>query len=53
MPWGTVLLAALSLWLLASVVVAFAIGEVIRLADERRPRKNKQRGALRRRRTRL
>jgi hypothetical protein len=53
MPWGTVLLTALSVWLLATIVLAFAIGQVVRLADDRRPRKSKQRGALRRRRTRV
>jgi hypothetical protein len=37
--WGTVVITVLSVWLLASVVLAFALGRAIRLAERHRPRR--------------
>ena len=37
--WGTVVITVLSVWLLASVVLAFALGRAIRLAERHRTRR--------------
>ncbi|MGN6743746.1 MAG: hypothetical protein ACTHJL_10685 [Amnibacterium sp.] len=37
--WGMVLLIVLAVWLVLSVLLAFAIGRAIRIADRRSPRK--------------
>jgi hypothetical protein len=41
--WGTVVITVLSVWLLASVVLAFALGRAIRLAERHRPRRRTRR----------